>query len=80
MPIKELEGREYEASPLRAIRLKCMDCCCEQAKEVRQCQCTACAIWPFRMGRNPFRTRELSDEQKDELRERMAKARESRGS
>lgn len=35
-----------------------------------------CALYPFRLGKNPFRsvtTRELTDEQKVELREKFRK-------
>ena len=35
----------------KAIRLKCLDCCCDQPSEVRNCPCTACPLWRFRMGR-----------------------------
>ena len=38
-----------------AIRRKCLDCCCGDRSEVRRCHLTNCALWPFRMGRNPFR-------------------------
>lgn len=42
-------------SPLRNIRLKCLDCCAGQAVEVRECRIVGCALHPFRMGRNPNR-------------------------
>ena len=35
----------------KAIRLKCLDCCCGQPSEVRLCPCTDCPLWRFRMGR-----------------------------
>lgn len=37
-------------SPLKAIRAKCLDCCCGQTKEVRLCPLKACPLWPFRSG------------------------------
>ena len=40
-------------TPLKAIRAKCMDCCCGQAKEVRLCPEINCPIYPYRMGRRP---------------------------
>ena len=43
-------------TPLKAIRLRCLDCCGYQVKEVRMCPCKDCALWPFRFGRNPNRT------------------------
>ncbi|MFQ9102633.1 MAG: hypothetical protein ACLR40_01570 [Oscillospiraceae bacterium] len=35
----------------KAIRLKCLDCCCGSAMEVRLCECRKCPLWRFRMGR-----------------------------
>lgn len=34
----------------QAIRAKCLDCCCGQANEVRQCPVTKCSLWNYRMG------------------------------
>ena len=42
-------------SPLRSIREKCIDCCAGNKAEVARCQMQTCALWPFRMGRNPNR-------------------------
>lgn len=41
-------------SPGKAIRAKCLDCCCGNAAEVRRCVSIRCALWPYRMGKNPF--------------------------
>jgi len=41
-------------SPLKALRLKCLDCCNGSAQEVRLCTAVDCSSWPFRMGRNPW--------------------------
>lgn len=35
----------------KAIRLKCLDCCADQAAEVRRCPATNCPLWRYRMGR-----------------------------
>ena len=35
----------------KAIRLKCLDCCCGIPSEVRWCQVKRCPLWRFRMGR-----------------------------
>jgi hypothetical protein len=52
-------------NPVKAIRAKCLDCCCGNAAEVRKCVATKCALWPFRMNSNPFRKRSpLSDGEK----------------
>lgn len=42
-------------TPLRSIREKCLDCSCQQPTEVRDCPVTSCALYPFRMGKNPNR-------------------------
>ena len=42
-------------TPLKAIRLKCLDCTCDQPGEVRACPSESCALWPYRMGHNPAR-------------------------
>jgi hypothetical protein len=41
--------------PMQAFRAKCMDCTCNQPKEIKFCSITDCAIWPYRMGNNPKR-------------------------
>ena len=33
----------------KAIRLKCLDCCCGNGAEVRRCELRKCPLWPFRM-------------------------------
>lgn len=40
-------------TPIKAIRAKCLDCCCNQTAEVRECQNTGCSLHPYRMGRRP---------------------------
>lgn len=44
-------------TPLRSIRLKCLDCCCDSALEVRLCPCTECALHIYRFGKNPHRSK-----------------------
>ena len=62
-----------EKNPLRAIRAKCLDCCCGSASEVRKCVAVDCSLWPFRIGVNPFRKkRTLSAEQKRKMAERLS--------
>ena len=56
---------------LRAIRLKCYDCSSYQSNEVRDCIVTNCPLYPFRLGKNPFRKKELTEEKRNELRERF---------
>jgi hypothetical protein len=55
MTAAELEQLGHaRVSPLRAPRLKCLDCCNDSAQEVRLCTAVDCPSWPFRMGRNPW--------------------------
>jgi len=42
-------------SPLKALRLGCIDCCAGSSLEVRRCTALNCPAWPFRMGWNPWR-------------------------
>ncbi len=77
MPTKvpsDFLARYYgEKNPLRAIRAKCLDCCCGSASEVRKCVAVDCSLWPFRIGVNPFRKkRTLSAEQKRKMAERLS--------
>ena len=34
----------------KAIRMKCIDCCCGNMAEVRRCPSTNCPLWRYRMG------------------------------
>lgn len=49
-------------TPVKAIRAKCLDCCCGQQREVALCPCSDCPLYPFRMGKNP--NFKLTDEQR----------------
>ncbi len=65
-------------SVLKAIRAKCLDCCAGSPAEVRECHISTCALHPYRMGKNPFRKkRELTDDQREALATRLAKARDA---
>ncbi len=66
-----------KATLLKNIHQKCMDCSAYQSKEIELCPSDDCPLWPFRMGKDPFKTgRELSDAQRANL----AKARAMRKS
>lgn len=41
------------ASPLKAIRLKCLECSCGQPEEVRFCPIKECALYGYRFGKRP---------------------------
>jgi len=62
VPSKILARYYREQNPVKAIRTRCLDCCCGNASEVRKCVSIECPSWPFRMGVNPFRAkRQLSE-------------------
>lgn len=62
-----------------AIKAKCLDCQGGSHAEVRRCEVGSCALWPFRMGSDPWReTREMTEEQRAAATERLARAREAR--
>lgn len=64
-------------SPLKAIRLKCLECSCGSSYEVKLCPVTKCALYPFREGRDPYRAKvELTPEQLEQRRITLAAARE----
>ena len=66
-------------NPVKVIRNKCLDCCGGSSKEVELCPIETCPLWRWRFGKNPYREkRELTDEQKAAVRERMAKLNASR--
>ncbi len=35
-------------SPLKQIRLKCLDCCCGSSHEVKLCTSLSCPLWKLR--------------------------------
>lgn len=66
-------------NPVKAIRAKCLDCCCGQYSEVEKCTAHTCPLYPFRFGKNPHRqSRQISEERKIEMVERLKKAREAK--
>ena len=66
-------------NPVKAIRKKCIECSGGSRSEIEKCVIKDCALYPFRFGRNPFRSaREMSDEQKAAAVQRLALARAAR--
>ena len=39
--------------PLREVRHKCLDCCCESAEKVKLCPVKDCSLWLYRFGAYP---------------------------
>ena len=46
-------NKRKKLTPIKAIRAKCLDCCCGSWKEVRLCPADDCPIWPYRFGKRP---------------------------
>ena len=49
-------------TPMRAIRKKCLECCCGQMKEVRECTMKNCALYPYRNGHRPKGEEDVKEE------------------
>jgi hypothetical protein len=76
LPLAILSAYHAEKNPLKALRARCLDCCCGSSSEVCKCTAVNCPAWPFRMGVNPFRQkRKLSDDRRRAAAERFAKMR-----
>lgn len=72
-----IEEDQKILTPLRSIRAKCIDCSAGSMKEVRECVMLDCPLYPYRLGKSPNRKpRILTDEEREALRQRMAKMRE----
>jgi len=55
VPIANLNAAGHFPKPiLKVIREKCLDCCAGAESEVRKCTAVKCALWPYRMRKNPF--------------------------
>jgi len=42
-------------TPIKAIRAKCLECSGNQPSEVRDCLIPECALFNYRLGKNPNR-------------------------
>ena len=75
----ELAALNHHARPLLAvIRANCIECAGGSEAEVRRCRMVTCAFWPYRMSSNPFRHREMTEEQRTATAARLAAARQQR--
>lgn len=59
---KRSGANNKKLTPIKAIRAKCLDCCCWQVSEVRNCHITSCALHPYRMGHRPKLADDLTTE------------------
>jgi hypothetical protein len=55
------------STPIKSIRLKCLDCCGELWLEVKLCGATECTLWPYRLGKRP-----TADDTETHLQEKSA--------
>ena len=68
-------------NPVKAIRAFCLECSGDSTAEVKSCPRTVCPLYPFRLGKNPYRQRrEMTEEEKRVLADRLREARKSVGS
>lgn len=72
-----------DLTSLKAIRAKCLDCCCGSSNEVKLCtkdgkQSDLCPLYQYRLGHNPNRSgRVYTEEERKAIAERLAKYRKS---
>lgn len=72
-----------EVTPMKAIRQKCLDCSCGSSEEVKNCFAKKCPLYQFRFGykldeNGNRRKRDLTDEQRQEMAERLKKVRDNK--
>ena len=68
---------------MKAIRQKCLDCSCGSSEEVKNCFAKKCPLYQFRFGykldeNGNRRKRDLTDEQRQEMAERLKKVRDNK--
>lgn len=54
LSLPTLRGLGHPESPMKAVRVHCVRCCGGSYAEANKCTATSCALWAYRMGRNPF--------------------------
>ena len=72
-----------EVTPMKAIRQKCLDCSGGSNEEVKNCFAKKCPLYQFRFGykldeNGNRRKRDLTDEQRQEMAERLKKVRDNK--
>ena len=68
-------------TPQKAIVNFCISCMGYHKSYVKDCTAPDCPLYDFRLGKNPYRkSREYTEEEKEQLKERARKAREARNS
>lgn len=54
-------------TPLKAIRAFCTECFGGSVREIKNCTAPRCPLYEFRLGKNPYLKRELTEEQRNRL-------------
>ena len=68
-------------NPVKAIRAFCLECSNGSTSEIKSCPVYKCPLYPFRFGKNPYRQRrEMTEEEKQVLADRLKEARKNIGS
>ncbi len=72
-----------EITAMKAIRQKCLDCSCGSSEEVKNCFAKKCPLYQFRFSykldeNGNRRKRDLTDEQRQEMAERLKKVRDNK--
>ena len=68
-----------QLNPLSSIKAHCRECSGGIIEEHKNCPVTDCFLHPYRLGTNPFRKkREMNEDQKQAIAERLKKARNSK--
>ena len=58
---------------LKLVKAKCLDCCCDQPKEVVLCPIERCPLYSVRLGKDP-NPRKLSDAELEIRKNNLSKA------
>ena len=68
-------------TPIKAIRLFCLECCGGSSNEVKLCPSTTRKLYPFRLGKNPnVKPREISVEQRQAIAKRLSEGKKRKDS
>lgn len=76
MNIPEIYAAQWakaKKSKAVALKMKCLECCCFQKNEVRDCQIETCPLWPHR----PYRVRAMTDQRQSRSAEGLKRWREA---
>lgn len=71
-----VENNQPRVFNCKLIKDYCLTCA-ESYPEVVNCQLTDCSLWPFRLGKSPWREKVMTEEQKEKFLERIGKKKEN---